>query len=160
MKNILRRFAVLCVLATTALVGCDTDIEGPAQSSKASLLTALPWHITAWTRSTGSAAATNYLNTAMPSSCERDDRYEFLANGTMNRREGPTSCGSGTSQTIVSNSPWNFNAAQTTLTIGSANMGTTTITYDVVRLTSDVMDLRYTRTSGGTTIVDNISYRN
>lgn len=160
MKNILRRLAVFCMLATTALVGCETDKENPVPNNKTALLTASPWHITAWTRSTGTGAATNYLNTAMPSNCERDDRYEFMTNATLIRREGPTSCGGGTSQTIVSTSPWNFAGNQTQLVIGAANMGTSTITYDIVRLTDSFMDLRYTRTSSGTTIVDNISYAN
>ena len=154
----LRNVALFSLLAANALVGCDSDTETPAPSNKTTQLTRLPWHMTAWTTTTNGGTPASVLAT-MPA-CARDDRYAFGTNRVMTRTEGPTTCGSGNSQTVVSNSPWDFNSTQTVLTIGSANMGTTSIAWDVVRLTDDFMDLRHTRTSNGQTVVENVSYKN
>jgi|SRR6476661_83885 len=153
----IRKLTLLCILATATVVSCDTDTEDPAPNSKTQLLTASPWRITSWTRTTGSGAPVDQLPSQ---TCQRDDRYSFGTNGVMTRTEGPTACGSGNSQTVVLTAPWSFNSAQTTLTIGSANMGATSIPYEVVRLTTDVMQLRYTRTSSGQTVVDDVNYAN
>jgi len=156
MKNnfsLARRAALVLAVATVALVGCEKDNES-ASPNKIEVLTGSgPWHITAYTRTTGSNAPTNYLNTVFPNACERDDRYAFNNNGTQIRTEGPTSCGSNNSNTVVGTYPWDMNASQNQLTIGGT-------TFDVITLTTDALQLRSTRTSGGVTIVDNVSYTN
>ncbi|MBO2008483.1 lipocalin family protein [Hymenobacter negativus] len=150
--SFLTKIALLFAVATVLLTGCEKDMETPA-ASKTKLLTSGPWHITAYTRTTGNSAAADYLATAFPTACERDDRYTFNTNGVEIRTEGPTACGNNSSQTVVGTYPWNMDAAQTQLTIGGT-------AFDIVRLTADAMQLRSTRTSNGTTIVDNVTYAN
>jgi hypothetical protein len=154
MTKLLRNIAFFSLLASSALVGCDGDKETPAPDNKTSLLTASPWRMTAWTRTTGSTTTNVYNNL---SACEKDDRYAFGTNGVLTRTEGQVPCGSRAAQAVVSTSPWNFNSAQTQLSIGSASMGATSITYDVVRLTSDVLQIR---TVAGNTNIDDITYLN
>jgi|GEM_PF-2706952 len=149
----LRAAALLLLVATAALTACEDVAENPAPNSKTQLLTADAWHITAYTRSTGGAAATSYLPTVFPRSCERDDRYTFKTTGVQERTEGPTSCGSTSSSFVVGTYTWDFNSAQTQLTIGST-------TFELVQLTESALQLRSTRTSGGVTIVDNVTYAN
>ena len=144
-----RKAALLFVLTGIALTGCQKDTE-PASPSKTQMLTGSPWHITAYTRTTGSGAPANYLNTVFPNACERDDRYAFNTNGTQIRTEGPTACSGNTSQTVVGTYPWNLNSAQTQLTIGNT-------TFDVVQLSADALQLR---TVAGNTPIDNITYVN
>ena len=159
MMTTTRRLLLAGSLLALGLSGCDTTTETPAPSNtKTANLTASPWHITAWTLTTDGGAAVNQL-AALPA-CARDDRYVFGANLVLTRNEGPLACSGGTPQGPISASPWNFNSTQTVLTIGSANMGTSSIAYEVVRLTADAMQLRYTRTSSGRQLVDNISYEN
>jgi hypothetical protein len=148
-----RKMVLLLVVAAASLTGCEQDNE-PAAPNKTQLLTGGgPWHITTYTRSTGSAAPANYLNTVFPNACERDDRYAFSSNGTQIRTEGPTACSGNNSQTVVGTYPWNLNASQTQLTIGST-------TFDIVQLNDDALHLRWTHTSGGVTVVDNVNYTN
>jgi hypothetical protein len=154
MKNMLRKAALFSLLASAALVGCEGDKETPAPDNKTSLLTAGPWRITAWTRTTGSTTSNVY--NSLPT-CEKDDRFAFGTNGVLTRTEGPVPCGSRAAQAVVSTSPWNFNSARTQLIIGSVGMGATSITYDVVRLTSDVLQIR---TVAGNTNIDDITYQN
>ncbi|MBF9142934.1 lipocalin family protein [Hymenobacter properus] len=151
--SFLKKIALLSAVTAALLTGCQKDTESPAPASKTQLLTSDPWHITAYTRTTGSAAAVDYLPTAFPTACERDDRYAFNTNGVQIRTEGPTACSGNTSQTVVGTYPYNMNSAQTQLTIGGT-------TFDIVTLTADAMQLRSTRTSNGTTIVDNVTYAN
>jgi len=152
------RLALFCVLGAATLAGCGTDTEDPAPSSKTQLLTASPWRITSWTRTTGTGMPADQLPAQ---ACQRDDRYSFGTNGVMTRTEGPTACTSGgNSSTVVLTAPWNFNADQSILTLGSANMGASSIPYEVVRLTSDVMQLRYSRSVSGQPVVDNVNYAN
>ena len=151
--SVLRASALLLVGATAVLSACDETAENPSPSGKTQLLTAGPWHITAYTRTTGNGPATNYLTTEFPRSCERDDRYTFKINGVQERTEGPTSCGSGGSATVVGTYTWDFNSSQTQLTVAG-------ITFDVVQLSDSTLQLRWTRTSGGVTIVDNVTYAN
>jgi hypothetical protein len=155
----MKKLALLFALGALTFSACQSDTETVAPAAtKTQQLTAGPWHITAWTKTTGSGTPADQL--APLSACQKDDRYTFGTNGVLTRTEGPTACGSGNSQTVVSTSPWNFNSTQTVLTIGSAAMGATSIPYDVVLLTADNLQLRYTRTSGGSTVVDNIVYAN
>jgi hypothetical protein len=151
--SFLKKVALLSAAVAALLTGCQKDAETPAPTSKTQLLTSDPWHITAYTRTTGSAAAADYLATAFPTTCERDDRYAFNSNGVQIRTEGPTACSGNNSQTVVGTYPYNLNSAQTQLTIGGT-------TFDIVTLSADVLHLRSTRTSGGTTIVDNVTYAN
>ncbi len=152
-----RRLVLAATLLTTGLLldGCDTAAVAPTPSNtKVANLTISPWHITSYTRATGSGTATDYLPTAFPSSCQRDDRYIFKTNGVQERTEGPTACASSsTSSTVVSTYTWDFNSNQTQITIG-------TVTFDVVQLTADVMELRSSRTNGGVTTVDDVRYAN
>ena len=152
-----RRLWLAGALLTTGLVldGCDTTAVAPTPSNtKVANLTVSPWHITSYTRATGSGAAADYLPTAFPSSCTRDDRYTFKNNGVQERTEGPVSCaGSSGPSTVVGTYPWNFNSSQTQLTIG-------TVTFDVMQLTADAMELRSSRTSSGVTTVDDVRYEN
>jgi hypothetical protein len=151
--SFLRASALLLALGAAALTACEDVTENPSPNGKTQLLTDGPWHITAYTRSAGSGAATDYLPTVFPRSCERDDRYTFKTTGVQERTEGPSACGSGTSSTVVGTYPWDFNSAQTQLTIGGT-------TFDLVQLTSSTLQLRSTRTSGGVAIVENITYAN
>ena len=152
--SFLRASALLLGLgAATLTSSCEDVAEIPSPNTKTQLLTAGPWHITAYTRSTGGGAATDYLSTVFPRSCERDDRYSFKTNGVQERTEGPTACGSGSSSTVVSTYTWDFNSSQTQLTIG-------TTPFELVRLTDSALQLRSTRTSGGVTIVENVTYAN
>lgn len=151
--SFLRASALLLVAGAAVLSACEDIAENPAPNSKTQLLTADPWHITAYTRTTGGGAATNYLPTVFPNSCERDDRYTFKTTGVQERTEGPTACGGGSSSTVVGTYPWDFNSSQTQLTIGGT-------TFDVVQLNGSTLQLRSTRTSGGVTIVDNVTYAN
>lgn len=151
--SLLRASTLLLTLGAAVLTSCEDATENPTPSGKIQLLTAGPWHITAYTRSTGSGAAANYLPTAFPNSCERDDRYTFKTNGVQERTEGPTACGGGNSSTVVGTYPWDFNSSQTQLTIGGT-------TFEVVQLSESALQLRSTRTSSGVTIVDNVTYVN
>lgn len=152
-SSILRKFALLLAVAAASLTGCQKDTVAPAPASKTQFLTAGPWHITAYSRATGSAAATDYFASAFPAACERDDRYAFGTNGVEIRTEGPTACTGNTSTTVVGTYPWNMNSGQSQLTIGGT-------TFDVVQLTADAMQLRSSRTSNGATVVDTITYAN
>jgi hypothetical protein len=151
----MKKLALLCIIGAVSFTACQTDSETPAPNSKTQLLTAGPWHITSWTKTTGSGTPANLL-TAMPA-CARDDRYTFGTNGVLTVTEGPTACAGSSPQAPA---PWNFNSAQTVLTIGSSGMGASSIPYDVVQLTADVLQLRYTRSQSGTTVVDDITYLN
>jgi hypothetical protein len=152
--SFLRASALLLGLGAAVLTtSCEDVAENPSPNSKTQLLTADPWHITAYTRTTGGSTATNYLPTVFPNSCERDDRYTFKTNGVQERTEGPTACSGSTPSSVVGTYPWNFNSGQTQLTIGGT-------TFEVVQLTESALQLRSTRTSGGVTIVDNVTYAN
>jgi hypothetical protein len=155
LRSSLRRKLTLLFLATGSLLtACQDEAENPAPDAKTQLLTTEgPWHITAYTRTTGSGAAANYLNLIFPDACERDDRYTFKTTGVEERTEGPTACTGNAATTVVGTYPWNFNSAQTQLTIGS-------ITFDIVQLTATAIQLRWTRTSNGVTLVDNVTYAN
>lgn len=153
----MKKLTLLTILAAASLTACDTESETPSPTGKVQLLTAGPWHITSWTRTTNGGTPANQMSAQ---ACQRDDRYTFGSNGVMTRTEGPTACGSGNSQTVVLTAPWNFNSSQTVLTLGSANMGASTIPYEVVRLTADAMQLRYSRTSNGNALVDEVNYVN
>lgn len=150
---VLRVASLVLVGATAVLTSCEDVAENPSPNSKTQLLTAGPWHITAYTRSTGSGAATDYLTTVFPQSCERDDRYTFKTTGVQERTEGSTACSGSTPSSVVGTYPWNFNSGQTQVTIGGT-------TFDLVQLTESALKLRSTRTSGGVTIVDNVTYAN
>ncbi|GAA4352360.1 hypothetical protein GCM10023185_11940 [Hymenobacter saemangeumensis] len=152
----MKKLTLLAILATATLVACDTETEGPAPNTKTQLLTADPWRMTSWTSTTGSGSPVDQMPAQ---ACQRDDRYSFGTNGVMTRTEGPLPC-SGNSQTVVLTAPWNFNSGQTILTIGAANMGASTIPYEVVRLTADEMQLRYSRSVNMQTVVDNVNYVN
>jgi hypothetical protein len=152
--SFLRASALMLGLGTAVLTtSCEDVTENPSPNGKTQLLIAGPWHITAYTRSTGGSAATNYLTTVFPRSCERDDRYTFKTTGVQERTEGPTACGSGNSSTVVGTYPWDFNSGQTQLTIGGT-------TFELVQLTESALQLRSTRTSSGVTIVENVTYAN
>ena len=153
MKNryfLLCKSALLLAVAAYSLTGCDKVTE-TATPNKTQVLTGSTWHITAFTRATGSNAPVNYLNTAFPAACERDDRYDFKTNGTQIRTEGPSACAGNTSSTVVGTYSWNLNSAQTQLTIGGT-------TFEITQLSASAMQLRSTRTTGGTTVTDNVTY--
>ncbi|MDO7873251.1 hypothetical protein Q5H93_00795 [Hymenobacter sp. ASUV-10] len=151
--SVSRAATLLLLGATSALTACEDVAENPAPNTKTQLLTADPWHITTYTRSTGGGTATNYLATAFPRSCERDDRYTFKTNGVQERTEGPAACGGGNSSTVVGTYPWNFNSSQTQLTLGGT-------TFELVQLTESSLQLRSTHTSSGVAIVETVTYAN
>lgn len=153
MKNrysLLCKSALLLAVAAGFLTGCD-KVSETAAPNKTQVLTGSTWHITAYTRATGSNAPVNYLNTAFSTACERDDRYAFGTNGVQVRTEGPTACAGNTTSTVVGTYPWNLNSAQTQLTIGNT-------TFELVQLSASALQLRTTRSSGGVTVTDNVSY--
>ncbi len=154
--TITTRLSLAFATGLLLLAGCAKDTEtAPSSTNKLTLLAdGGPWAITAYTRTTGSGSAVDLRPAA---ACERDDRYVFGRNGVITATEGPLVCGSGTSTTVVSTRPWNFNGTQTQLTIGS---GSTGIPYDVVLLDADGLKLRWSRTSGSQLVVDYLEYRN
>ena len=153
MKNdtsLLRHALRFGVVAMLLLASCQSDTE-TAVPSKTQLLTGSTWHITAYTRASGSAAPANYFATAFPNACERDDRYTFNTNGVQVRIEGLSACSGNTTQTVVGTYPWQLNAAQTQLTLGGT-------TFELVRLTASALQLRSTRNNGGVTVTDEVTY--
>jgi hypothetical protein len=150
------RISLAVATGVLLLAGCAKDTEtAPSAPSKISMLTSGgPWRITSYTRTVGSAAPTDRQD---PAACARDDRYTFSSNGVQTRNEGPLACAGSTPNAVVNTAPWNFNSDQTQITIGS---GSTAIAYSLVALNSDRMELRWTRTSNGQNVVDNILYMN
>ena len=151
------RLSLALATGLLLLAGCAKDTETvPSAPSKLTLLAdGGPWAITAYTRTTGSNAA---VDRRPAIACERDDRFVFGRNGVLTGTEGPLVCRSGdTPTTVTSTQPWSFNSAQTQLTIGNASTG---IPYEVVLLDANGLKLRWSRTSGGQTVVDYLEYRN
>ena len=151
------RLSLAVATGLLLLAGCAKDTETvPSAPSKITLLAdGGPWAISAYTRTTGSAAAVDLRPAA---ACARDDRYVFGRNGVITGTEGPLVCNSSsTSATVVSTQPWNFNSTQTQLTIGTASNG---VPYDVVQLDANGLKLRWSRTSNSQLVVDYLEYRN
>lgn len=150
----LKRILLYCSLVALSLSGCQKDSETIAPSNtNTTKLTASAWHITSYTRTIGSGVAVSFPTDVFPQNCSRDDRYTFKSTKVVERNEYAQACGNNAPQSIIETFPWDFNSAQTQLILNG-------VPFDVVQLTSDIMQLRWTRMSNGATVVDNVSYAN
>ena len=149
----LRRILLLFALVGLSLTGCQKDSENSPSQSKTTLLRASAWHITGYTRSVNGGSASDYLSMVFPNTCERDDRYSFKSTGVVERNEYSNACGNSTPQSIVGTYAYTLSSDGTSLVMGS-------ITFDVTRLTADVMELRHRYTSNGNNYIELIDYAN
>jgi hypothetical protein len=145
----------LLVVAMAALsVSCKKDGENKPAASKADLLTAKNWRITAdVTVSTTNGKTTTTDDFATAATCEKDNYFKFNTDKTVRFDEGANRCqGSNQTETGV----WDFNSDQTKLTMGAA--GSSTIgQFDIVELSTTTLKLSLTNSYGGTTDVETLT---
>ena len=147
---------MVAALATLTL-SCKKDEDKPAPAaSKADLLTAKNWKVSAQTTATTTSGTTTTTDDfAMARACEKDNFLKFQTDKTVRADEGATKCNTADPQT--QNGVWDFNSDQTKLTLGiagSAIVGQ----FDLVELTATTLRLRVTNTAGGITEVETTTY--
>ena len=139
----------LLLLATLALGSCKkNDDTSPASPSKADLLTAKNWRVTAdkTTTTIGTNASTTEDNYASAPACERDDFIKFGTDKTATYNEGADKCSIYAPQTTTLN--WAFNSDETELVYSEPNGGGGfAIQHKILELTASTLRIRITSSS-------------
>jgi hypothetical protein len=141
MKNSITKLflAFFIITLSIGINSCkkDSTDETTTPPTKTELLTASSWKITAQTISPaidtlGSLKTDLY---AITEACSQDDLYNFNASGTYSFEEGATKC-SPTADQIWDSGTWAFNGDETQITTLSSEVGSTTVTFNLIELTA------------------------
>ena len=158
MKN---RFAYLLALAIgLTFAGCKKDSPGTPvpTATKADLLTAKKWRVSASTTTTTYNNQTTTSDSyASSPACERDDFTQFNANKTATFDEGATRCSSTDPQTT--SGTWDLNSDQTKLNLTSPDFGGLVVPFDIVALDASTLSLRFTQSASGAASTMNITFK-
>ncbi len=115
------------------------------------------WHLTNWQTITG---ADTLDRQALLRPCQRDDQFNFASTGVLVRTEGSSACPGSLPRATVNMRSWSLDATGTKLTLGVGGVGTVKATYDIVLLSTDALQLRYTRVAQGVAVTELLSYLN
>ncbi len=156
MKRFSRTILVLLATCSVVFTACKKDDEDPKPKTKAELLTAKSWRVSA-DASTVTSGGTTVSNDdyADYEACEKDNFTKFEVNKVAKFDEGTTSC-SGNPQTEIGS--WDFNSDQTKLSLMSPDSAPSSTSLDIVELTETTLKLRYTIASGGDTNTKTTTY--
>lgn len=153
MKNLLLLAASLLVLGA-----CKKSDDAAPSPSRADLLTAKTWRLSAQTTTATpiGGPATTTDDFAALSACERDNFFKFNPDKALLVDEGPTRCKASLPQTTTFT--WALNADQTKLLVTSPGK-TTPETDDIIELSASTLHIRTTTTtSSGTTKTQDITF--
>ena len=151
-KTLMRKASLLLLLAA-ALGSCKKDNETTptASASKADLLVAKSWRISAETSTYTVTGSTPIITNeyAGAATCERDDFLKFNANKTAVFDEGATKCNTSDPQT--QNGTWDLTTNDTKLSLLDPSQGSIAFPFDVITLSANTLQLRYSYSysSGG-----------
>lgn len=155
MKKVSLYLAVAAMASLT--LSCKKDSDTAAPASKADLLTAKKWRVSAASTSITSNNQTSTVDDyATSPACERDDFAQFNANKSVTFDEGATKCSSTDPQTTMGT--WDFNSDQTKLTLTDPNLGGLALPFDIVTLNATTLSLRFTSTQQGGSAVINRTF--
>ena len=153
-------YLLTAAMGLSALSSCKKDSTGtptPA-ASKADLLTAKKWRVSANTTVTTYNNQTNTSDDyASSPSCERDDFTQFNANKTAFFDQGATKCSSTDPQTT--NGTWDFNSDQTKLNLTDPDLGGLVIPFDILTLDASTLSLRFTQSASGVSSIKTITFK-
>ena len=137
----MRKVSLLLLLAA-ALGSCKKDNETtPATASKADMLAAKSWRISAQTSTytiNGTPIVTNEYSSM--TACEKDNFLKFNANKTAVFDEGASKCDPSDPQT--QNGTWELTANDTKLNLLDPSQGSISIPFDVIALSATTLQLR------------------
>ena len=151
------RKLLLLSLGLLSLSACKKDNETtPANTavSPSELLVAKNWRLSAYTSSfgaAGTAAVTTNEYAATPT-CQRDDYAKFNATKSVVFDEGATKCSATDAQSETST--WELSSNDTKLTLAAPQFGSFPIPFDIIRLSANTLQLRYSYTYSS----NNVSY--
>lgn len=148
---------LLLSLSLTALSACKKDDTTPANTaaSPTELLTAKNWRLSVYTSSfatAGAAAVTTDEYAAATPTCQRDDFAKFNANQSVVFDEGTTKCSATDAQSETS--LWALSSNDTKLTVAVPQFGGFPIPFDIIKLSTSTLQLRYSYTYSS----NNVSY--
>jgi hypothetical protein len=148
---------LLLSLGLASLSACKKDSENaPANkaTSPSELLTAKNWRMTAYTSSfaAASTAAVTTDEYADTPACQRDNYAKFSTNKSVVFDEGATKCSTTDAQSETST--WDLSSNDTKLTLAAPQFGAFPIPFDIIKLTSSTLQLRYSYTYSS----NNVSY--
>jgi hypothetical protein len=145
------------LLAAIALGGCKKDDNSPSSPSKADLLTAKNWRISA--QKSISTVGTQTFTTdeyAASPACERDNFAKFNTNKSVVFDEGASKCDTSDPQT--ESGTWDFNSDQTKLNLNDPSLGGVIIPFDIVELSATTLHIRYTNSASGASSTEDVTF--
>ena len=150
------------MLATVAgslvFTSCKKDSDDPKPKSKAELITAKNWRVSADVStevgSNGQTVTTDGY--AKYQACEKDDYVKFNSDKTLKSNQGTNRCNSSDPQEETGS--WDFNSDQTKLTLVNPNFGGLAIQLDLVELTATTLKTKISSGSGSTLETQTITF--
>lgn len=153
MKRFTRTVFILLAVSSAAFTSCKKDDEDPKPKTKAEMLTAKNWRISAASFTVG--ATTQDAFASLPA-CSKDDFTKFNADKTLLSDEGTTRCNSSDPQTV--SGAWDLTSNDSKLLLQETPNSSSAELYDILELSDSTLKIKQTETINGTTYIVNITF--